>query len=67
MDKIGKPRDLIGYFALQDEKPERAGGQAKNIWKHVFRPRTILYTVLWAAVGIGLVVALFLRPESTST
>jgi polyferredoxin len=29
----------------------------------VLRPRTILYTVLWAAVGVGLTLALFLRPD----
>jgi cytochrome c oxidase accessory protein FixG len=61
MDKIGKPRDLIGYLALTDETRERAGASAKSVWSHVFRPRTILYTVRWAGVGIGLVVALFLR------
>lgn len=61
MDKIGKPRDLIGYLALTDETRERAGQPPKSVWKHVFRPRTILYTVLWSGVGIGLVVALFLR------
>ncbi len=63
MDKIGKPRDLIGYLALSDEAAERAGKPPKSVWKHVFRPRTILYTVLWAGVGIGLVVALFLRSD----
>ncbi len=61
MDKIGKPRGLIGYLALTDETRERAGQPAKSVWKHVFRPRTVIYTVLWAGVGIGLVVALFLR------
>ena len=61
MDKIGKPRDLIGYMALTDEVRERAGEKPKSVWSHVFRPRTVLYTVLWAGVGIGLVVALFLR------
>jgi cytochrome c oxidase accessory protein FixG len=61
MDKIGKPRDLIGYMALTDEVRERAGETPKSVWSHVFRPRTMLYTVLWAGVGIGLVVALFLR------
>ncbi len=61
MDRIGKPRDLIGYMALTDETRERAGEPAKSVWSHVFRPRTVLYTVLWAGVGIGLVVALFLR------
>lgn len=61
MDKIGKPHGLIGYLALTDETRERAGQPAKSVWKHVFRPRTVIYTVLWAGVGIGLVVALFLR------
>jgi hypothetical protein len=61
MDKIGKPRGLIGYIALKDEPAERAGQHPKNVWKHVFRPRTILYTALWSAVGIGMVVALFMR------
>jgi cytochrome c oxidase accessory protein FixG len=61
MDKIGKPRDLIGYLALTDEVRERAGQSAKSVWAHVFRPRTVMYTVLWAGVGVGLVVALFLR------
>jgi cytochrome c oxidase accessory protein FixG len=61
MQKIGKPPDLIGYLALTDETRERAGEPAKSAWSHVFRPRTVLYTVLWAGVGIGLVAALFLR------
>jgi len=61
MDRIGKPRDLIGYLALTDEVREREGEPAKSVWAHVFRVRTVLYTVLWAGVGIGLIVALFLR------
>ncbi len=61
MDKIGRPRDLIGYLALTDETAERTGAKPKSVWKHVFRPRTILYTVLWGGVGVGLVVAMFLR------
>ena len=63
MDRIGKPRGLIGYMALTDEVAERAGKPVKSIWKHVFRPRTVVYTVLWAGVGIGLVAALFLRTD----
>lgn len=61
MDRIGKPRGLIAYMALKDEAAERAGGHPKNVWKHIFRPRTILYTVLWSAIGVGMLVALFLR------
>ncbi len=63
MDKVGKPRGLIDYMALTDEPRERAGQPPKPIWQHILRPRTILYTTLWSLVGIGLVVALFIRPE----
>ncbi len=63
MEKIGKPRGLIDYLALTDERREREGEQPRKIWKHVLRPRTILYTALWSLVGIGLVVALFIRTE----
>ena len=31
--------------------------------KRAIRPRTILYTVLWSAIGIGMVVALFMRDQ----
>ncbi len=63
MERIGKPRGLIDYMALTDETRERAGHPPKPIWQHVFRPRTILYTVLWALVGVGLIVALFVRAD----
>ncbi len=63
MAKVGKPRGLIDYMALSDETRERAGQPPKNIWKHIFRPRTILYTALWSAVGFGLLFALFIRPD----
>ena len=63
MDRIGKPRDLIGYLALTDETREREGKAPKSVWKHVFRARTIVYTSLWAFVGIALVVALFVRSD----
>ena len=61
MDKIGKPRGLIDYLALTDEEAERQGNPPRAIWKHVLRPRTIIYTSLWSAIGIALVVLLFIR------
>ncbi|WP_417243970.1 cytochrome c oxidase accessory protein CcoG [Celeribacter sp.] len=67
MDKIGKPRGLVDYMALTDEAREISGQATKSIWKHIFRPRTILYTALWAGVGIALVVALFIRPDIDMT
>ncbi|ARE39442.1 Type cbb3 cytochrome oxidase biogenesis protein CcoG, involved in Cu oxidation [Rhodovulum sp. P5] len=67
MDKIGKPRGLVDYMALSDEARERAGNPPKSIWKHVFRLRTVLYTTLWTAVGVGLMVALFVRSDIDMT
>lgn len=67
MTKIGKPRGLIDYMALSDEANERQGKPPKNIWKHILRPRTIMYTTLWSLVGIGLVIALFIRPAIDMT
>ena len=61
MDRIGKPRGLIGYMALKDEASERAGGHPRQLWKHIFRPRTLLYFTLWSGIGIALIVALFMR------
>ena len=67
MAKIGKPRGLIDYMALTDEVSERAGGTPKPIIKHILRPRTILYTSLWALVGVGLIFALFIRSDVDMT
>ncbi|MBE0412976.1 cytochrome c oxidase accessory protein CcoG [Yoonia sp.] len=67
MEKIGKPRGLIDYLALADEPREREGSLPRPIWQHVFRLRTIIYTVLWAAIGIGLVFALFIRSDIDMT
>jgi len=63
MDKIGRPRGLVGYLALTDEVGERAGKPVKAIWKHVLRPRTLLYSSLWLIVGLGLLTALFIRSD----
>lgn len=67
MEKIGKPRGLIDYLALSDETLERSGKTGRRPWQHILRPRTLLYTVLWAGVGVGLVVALFLRSDIEMT
>ncbi|MEM8824798.1 MAG: cytochrome c oxidase accessory protein CcoG, partial [Pseudomonadota bacterium] len=57
MDKIGRPRGLIDYLALSDVPDGSPDWQAQPVWKHIFRPRTILYGVAWAAIGVALVVA----------
>ncbi len=63
MDRIGKPRGLIAYIALSDEEHEKEGKPAISVWRHVFRPRTVLYSVLWGGVGIGLIALLLLRTD----
>ena len=61
MAKIGKPRGLIDYMALKDESAEKTGHEGASLWRHVLRPRTLLYFTLWGAIGVGLIVALFMR------
>jgi len=63
MAKIGKPRGLIDYVTLNDERAVAQGNDPKPAWKHIIRPRTLMYTTLWSAVGIGLIVALFMRQD----
>ena len=63
MARIGRPRGLIDYMALTDEGRERAGLAPRPVWQHVLRPRTILYTLVWAGIGLGLIYALFIRSE----
>lgn len=63
MDKIGKPRGLIGYMALKDEVSETAGETPVSPWKHIFRLRTMIYTGLWSLIGVGLLFMLFIRSD----
>ncbi len=63
MERIGKPRGLVDYLALTDAPAEIDGIEPKPVWKHILRPRTLLYSFLWALVGVGLTVALFMRSE----
>ncbi len=63
MARIGKPRGLIDYMSLADEEAERAGVAPTPIWRHILRKRTILYTAMWVAIGMGLVYALFIRSD----
>ncbi|MGB0901567.1 cytochrome c oxidase accessory protein CcoG [Halocynthiibacter sp.] len=63
MDKIGKPRGLIGYMALKDEVTETAGKTPVSPWKHIFRLRTMIYTGLWSLIGVGLLFMLFIRSD----
>lgn len=67
MDRVGQPRGLIGYLALTDEVKERAGEPPIPVWRHILRPRTLVYTGLWSLIGVGLAVALLLRSDIDMT
>ena len=54
-------RGLIDYITVEDEKIEAAGLPPAPIWKRIVRPRTVLYTALWASIGVGMVISLFMR------
>lgn len=63
MGKLGRDRGLIDYLALSDAPAEQAGEKPRPIWAHILRPRTILYSIIWAAFGFAMMYALFIRPE----
>ncbi len=67
MKRVGKPRGLIDYCTLADEALERGGQAPVPAWKRIVRPRTVLYTALWAGIGLAMVTALFLRHDFSVT
>ncbi|TDL79656.1 cytochrome c oxidase accessory protein CcoG [Palleronia sediminis] len=67
MAKVNLPRGLIDYVALSDAPREAAGGDPIPAWRHAVRPRNLLYLGLWSLVGLGLLFALFIRPEIEMT
>ncbi len=60
MDKVGKPRGLIGYNTLANYSK---GGELKRTDLRLFRPRTIAYGILIAVVGLIMLTALLTRPS----
>ena len=63
MSKLGRERGLIDYLALSDAPKERAGEPPVAAWRHILRPRIILYTIVWAVIGLAMTYALFIRPD----
>ena len=67
MAKVGRERGLIDYLSTSDADREMAGGKARPYWQHILRPRIILYTAIWAAIGLGMTWAIFVRPDIEMT
>jgi len=58
MEKMGYPKGLIRYAS--ENALEQHGG-AREMWRHVLRPRTLVYSALLVAIAAGAGVALSLR------
>jgi cytochrome c oxidase accessory protein FixG len=59
MDKVDRPRGLIGYSTL---KQYGAGVDARGItWRTILRPRTVIYTGIWVLAGLAMLFALITR------
>jgi cytochrome c oxidase accessory protein FixG len=65
MGKLNRPRGLIDYLNLDDEKHERAGGSARPILKTLLRPRTLVYFTIWASIGLAMLFTLGERARLT--
>ncbi len=54
MAKIDRPLRLIGYTSDADERIAKAGGTPKPPLSRVLRPRTIVYSMIWGGIGLGM-------------
>ena len=63
MAKLDKPKGLIAYDTYRNNEARARGESVPPL--RVFRPRTLLYTGLWCAMGVALLVGLFTRDNAT--
>ncbi|MEM9783294.1 MAG: cytochrome c oxidase accessory protein CcoG [Pseudomonadota bacterium] len=61
MERVGKPRGLIDYVALDDTRRIQSGEQPLSILSRVLRVRTIIYFTLWSGIGIAMLGVLATR------
>lgn len=61
MTRTGGTPNLIAYASLKGYETAADGGTAESLTKTVFRPRTLIYTSIWAAVGVAMLFVLLTR------
>ncbi len=61
MEKVAKPPGLISYTTLRTYEARAAGKPASFGWRTLVRPRTIVYSALWAVVGAVMLASLLAR------
>ncbi|MEM7688469.1 MAG: cytochrome c oxidase accessory protein CcoG [Pseudomonadota bacterium] len=67
MADVGRPRGLIDYATLEQCEAEAAGAPATPAWKALLRPRTLIYTGVWTAIGAAMLFALGTRTHTDLT
>jgi cytochrome c oxidase accessory protein FixG len=63
MDKIGKPRGLINYTTSELYAANVAGKNEHWNWRHLIRPRTLIYFTAWVGVGLAMLFTLLHRTQ----
>lgn len=61
MDKVGRPRGLIDYTTEKRDRLEAAGEKLPPKWQSFIRPRTFVYTGVWALIGLAMLATLLTR------
>ncbi len=61
MKEVGRPRGLIDYATLEGCKSEAAGEPPVAAWRTLLRPRTVIYSTIWAAIGFAMLFMLGTR------
>jgi len=61
MVKLDRPKRLIGYSTVADEIIAGERGIPKTPMARLFRARTIIYFLIWAGIGCGMLFALGMR------
>ncbi len=58
MERVNRPIRLIGYATAADMTLARTAGSPVSPLKRLFRPRTLIYFAIWAAIGLIMLFAL---------
>lgn len=61
MARIGRPPRLIGYSTITDELIAGEGGEPVPALRRLMRLRTLIYFLIWAGIGCGMLFALGTR------
>ena len=61
MERLDRPKKLIGYSTVADEMIAGEGGVPHTALSRLFRARTLIYFLIWAGIGSGMLFALGAR------